>query len=112
MYVLFALKKGLESTKYVCGQQSIVCMINHKIEVTFNNISGLWLLKNFGVVHNKSWVWLGGSDKMQNFDFGPTHETGGAKHKINDFCFSFQWNLTPPKPKKWFLADFSNVVSV
>ena len=24
---------------------------------------------------------------MQNSDFGPTHKTGGAKHKINDFCF-------------------------
>ena len=30
---------------------------------------------------------LGGSDKMQNSDFVPTHKTGGAKHKINDFCF-------------------------
>ena len=30
---------------------------------------------------------LGGSDKMQNLDLGPTHKTGGAKHKINDFCF-------------------------
>ena len=24
---------------------------------------------------------------MQNLDFGPTHKTGGAKHRINDFCF-------------------------
>ena len=30
---------------------------------------------------------LGGSDKMQNLDFGPTHKTGSAKHRINDFCF-------------------------
>ena len=30
---------------------------------------------------------IGGSDKMQNSDFVPTHKTGGAKHKINDFCF-------------------------
>ena len=30
---------------------------------------------------------VGGSDKMQNSDFGPTHKTGCAKHKINDFCF-------------------------
>ena len=30
---------------------------------------------------------LGYYDKKQNLDFGPTHQTGGAKHKINDFCF-------------------------
>ena len=30
---------------------------------------------------------IGGSDKMQNSDFGPTHKTGVAKHQINDFCF-------------------------
>ena len=29
---------------------------------------------------------LGGSDKMQNLDLGPT-QTGGAKYRINDFCF-------------------------
>ena len=28
-----------------------------------------------------------GCDKMQNSDFRPTHQTGGAKHSINDFCF-------------------------
>ena len=30
---------------------------------------------------------VGGSDKMQYSDFGPTHKTGGAKHKINDLLF-------------------------
>ena len=38
---------------------------------------------NFDFKH----ILLGGSDKMQNSDFGPTHKTGGAKHKINYFCF-------------------------
>ena len=26
-------------------------------------------------------------DKMQNFDFGPTRQTGGAKYETNDFYF-------------------------
>ena len=30
---------------------------------------------------------LGWYDKIQILDFGLTHKTGGAKHKINDFCF-------------------------
>ena len=30
---------------------------------------------------------LGKYDKLQILDFGLTHKTGGANHKINDFCF-------------------------
>ena len=30
---------------------------------------------------------LGWYDKIQILDFGLTHKTGGANHKINDFCF-------------------------
>ena len=30
---------------------------------------------------------IGWYDKIQILDFGLTHKTGGANHKINDFCF-------------------------
>ena len=30
---------------------------------------------------------VGWYDKIQILDFGLTHKTGGANHKINDFCF-------------------------
>ena len=52
---------------------------------------------------------------MQNSDFGPTHNTGGAKHRINDFCFLnflISMKFDPSQAQKRFLADFSYVVSV
>ena len=38
---------------------------------------------------------IGWYDKIQILDFGLTHKTGGANHKINDFCFV-----------KFFLLEF------
>ena len=52
---------------------------------------------------------VGGSDKMQNLDFGPTHKTGGSKHKINDFCFLkffISMKFTPHQAQKTIFCWF------
>ena len=52
---------------------------------------------------------LGGSDKMQNLDLGPTHKTGGAKHKINDFCFLkffISMKFYPSQAQKTIFSQF------
>ena len=54
-------------------------------------------------------VKLGGSDKMQNLDLGPTHKTGGAKHKINDFCFLkffISMKFDPSQAQKMIFSRF------
>ena len=54
-------------------------------------------------------VKLGGSDKMQNLDMGPTHKTGGAKHKINDFCFLkffISMKFYPSQAQKTIFSQF------
>ena len=46
---------------------------------------------------------------MQNLDFGPTHKTGGAKHKINDFCFLkffISMKFDPYQAKKMIFHQF------
>ena len=46
---------------------------------------------------------------MQNLDFGPTHKTGGAKHRINDFCFldfSISMKNTPYQGQKTIFHQF------
>ena len=46
---------------------------------------------------------------MQNLDFGPTHKTGGAKHKINDFCFLkffILMKFDPSQAQKMIFSQF------
>ena len=52
---------------------------------------------------------IGGSDKMQNSDFGPTHKTGVAKHQINDFCFLkffISMKFYPSQAQKTIFSQF------
>ena len=60
-------------------------------------------------------VKVGWYDKIQILDFGLTHKTGGANHKINDFCFLkffISIKFDPHQAQKTIFTDLSNVVSV
>ena len=46
---------------------------------------------------------------MQNSDFGPTHKTGGAEHKINDSCFLkffISMKFNPSQAQKMIFSQF------
>ena len=46
---------------------------------------------------------------MQNLYLGPTHKTGGAKHKINDFCFLkffISMKFDPSQAQKMIFSRF------
>ena len=51
-----------------------ISYIIHRIQGTISNLT-------------KKNTMIGWYDKIQILDFGLTHKTGGANHKINDFCF-------------------------
>ena len=54
-------------------------------EYCFSNssLTNYWNLAPFcTTIFDSRGVW-----KMQNLDLGPTHKTGGAKHKTSDFWF-------------------------
>ena len=46
---------------------------------------------------------------MQNLDLGPTHKTGGAKHKVNDFGFLkffISMKFDPSQAQKTIFSQF------
>ena len=52
---------------------------------------------------------LGWYDKIQILDFELTHKTGGANHKINDFCFlkfSISIKFDPHQAQKTIFHQF------